>query len=368
MAATPQTEYGLVSDTFHVAITMIGAQAMREVLDLWKNVSAGGANATATLARFSVQALKLVGFHRKRAMAVADAYIRLSRALETGFTVQHIKGYPLNGSQTDEKGSVRLSQLRREFEDAVKAYAPSALDSTATVPDRDTLDKEDDSHPAEVSGGRYRPWRLEDFTEDDRAVLDFIKDLDKAVTDQESEAEREATDLINSILDAYDKKLKDGKDPTEAWTTAGLVIGRTGERIAMNGGRHTVANVAKVDDRAIGWVRVHNPVHGDTPCYFCAMLLSRQVFYKSSKAAQHKGTDQDPYDNAYHTNCHCSAEPVYSAEHYDTDDRFKMNRLMWKEYQNWRDGHSTQTWRQYMEQYRASHDGPHGNDTDPKNG
>jgi hypothetical protein len=69
---------------------------------------------------------------------------------------------------------------------------------------------------------------------------------------------------------------------------------------ALNGGRDVVLDSVEADQAAVGWYRVTD---GD-PCYFCAMIASRGVWYKTEATASFH-----PHDH-----CGCSAAPAYSRD------------------------------------------------------
>ena len=69
---------------------------------------------------------------------------------------------------------------------------------------------------------------------------------------------------------------------------------------ALNGGRDVVLDSVDADQVAVGWYRITD---GD-PCYFCAMIASRGVWYKSEATASFH-----PHDH-----CGCSAAPAYSKD------------------------------------------------------
>jgi len=69
---------------------------------------------------------------------------------------------------------------------------------------------------------------------------------------------------------------------------------------ALNGGRDAVLDSVQTDQAAVGWYRVTD---GD-PCYFCAMIASRGVWYKTEATASFH-----PHDH-----CGCSAAPAYSRD------------------------------------------------------
>lgn len=82
-------------------------------------------------------------------------------------------------------------------------------------------------------------------------------------------------------------------------------------RHAQAGGRQTVWENSEKDPVALGWIRVTKA----KPCYFCAMLASRGISYRSFKEgsfdvsnAQFSGDG----DAKVHDNCGCSLKAVYS--------------------------------------------------------
>lgn len=70
----------------------------------------------------------------------------------------------------------------------------------------------------------------------------------------------------------------------------------TAMRLALGGGRDTLAGNVVADQRAIGWARVTS----GNPCAFCAMVASRGPIYT-----------EDTVDFETHASCACSIEPVY---------------------------------------------------------
>ena len=79
---------------------------------------------------------------------------------------------------------------------------------------------------------------------------------------------------------------------TQASQTAAGTSSAAGSRHALTGGRDTIVEAAKADERAQGLRRVTS---GDS-CSFCSMLTTRTDFTYSFKA---------------HDGCHCQTQPVY---------------------------------------------------------
>ena len=78
----------------------------------------------------------------------------------------------------------------------------------------------------------------------------------------------------------------------QAVQTAAGTSSAAGSRHALTGGRDTITEAAKVDERAQGLRRVTS---GDS-CKFCSMLATRTDFTYEFKA---------------HDGCHCQSQPVY---------------------------------------------------------
>lgn len=70
-----------------------------------------------------------------------------------------------------------------------------------------------------------------------------------------------------------------------------------GMRHVLNGGRETLLQTVRADDRAVGWRRIT----GGKACEFCSMLAARGAVYSADTADFHS-----------HDGCSCSAEPVYA--------------------------------------------------------
>lgn len=132
---------------------------------------------------------------------------------------------------------------------------------------------------------------------------------------------------------------------SKALTASGI------ERLALQGGRETDAKIIELNKRVLGYVRVHNAVDGDSPCPFCAMLMSRGFDYKSRASGEL--TERDGGMVKYHYNCHCTAEPVYSVAKYKADPRYALNRKLDNEWQSAISGQvssdeALSAWREHM--------------------
>jgi len=130
-------------------------------------------------------------------------------------------------------------------------------------------------------------------------------------------------------------------------------------RHAQAGGRQTVFENAERDEIALGWVRVTKA----KPCFFCAMLASRGLHYRSFKEGSFDLSDArftGEGDAKVHDNCGCSLKPVY-AQNDKLVDRTKEFGDMWSRwgagggdaalrfrrgYEHWRETGDFLTWDQ----------------------
>lgn len=81
-------------------------------------------------------------------------------------------------------------------------------------------------------------------------------------------------------------------------------------RHAQAGGRQTIHESAARDRVALGWVRVTRA----NPCWFCAMLASRGLRYRSFKEGSFEMSDSrfnGDGDAKVHDDCGCSLKPVF---------------------------------------------------------
>lgn len=97
-----------------------------------------------------------------------------------------------------------------------------------------------------------------------------------------------------------------GMSPEQASQVALVRLSGSAGRLALLGGRQTIAQTVAGSDRIRGWRRVI----GGSACYFCAMLASRGAVYKDEQRAAFRGTS----GHKYHDHCHCLPEPLYEHE------------------------------------------------------
>jgi hypothetical protein len=156
-------------------------------------------------------------------------------------------------------------------------------------------------------------------------------------------------------LDQPARKVDTAREDLKSRTGAKLAA--NGERSVLDSARSAVDKIAENDDRVLGYVRVSRT---GTPCYWCAMLISRGlILYSSAKAAE-KTAD----GHAYHTHCHCYAVPVYSKDQFNSDPLFKLNHTYDKLWPNVTKGLSGKTavnaWRRYFRNHPSEVSGSPG--------
>lgn len=281
---------------FHSALVVLGADASIDALRDWQDVANTPANIASSVARFLARALGLVSAARQEARILALAYLRYSRALQTGYT--------FDGPQGGDLGA-----LGAEFYETVQELAPGLLEPDGSMIDDDT--------------GEVIVEAPEDF--DFEVGVEPLPEIDEDELDDLSEIilrEQIAESAVESLERHQPKPGLSADDADaqrdEARETAGSIVGQAIQREVMGGGREAVKEIGLKDKRVIGFARVSKT---GTPCGFCAMLISRGPVYKSAKTAT-----QTTEGGQYHGGCNCIEVEVYSIEQYNEDPRFDLNR------------------------------------------
>lgn len=121
-------------------------------------------------------------------------------------------------------------------------------------------------------------------------------------------------DMVNKMTDirrldvpAPQKQamIEDARKVTTAKLASAVV------RHAQAGGRQTIIDNTSQDETALGWIRVTRA----NPCFFCAMLASRGITYRSFKQGSFDLSDPrfiGSGDAKVHDGCGCSLKPVYT--------------------------------------------------------
>ena len=88
--------------------------------------------------------------------------------------------------------------------------------------------------------------------------------------------------------------------PQQAARTALTRVAGGAGRHVLDGGRQTVVQTVRADEKAVGWARAAS----GGACHFCAMLAGRGPVYKSRRTVSFEA----------HDHCGCQAVPVYSRD------------------------------------------------------
>jgi len=328
-------EASSVATTFHVAIALLGARTYLNVLALWGDVVPTQGRVRSTGETFWSQALNLMRIRRSQVEAITLPFLRLFRALLTGFTFQSLSNPVLT--------AVPLSMLRQDFYDALLEYAPEALDS-GLLPDLDIYDSQPAEEISDPDGSDYDPYNIEEWLDDLDIHIETLKDLEEILNELQADLDAEAQAVIDNlgpkrleqILEdlSQDDKLQSPRETEaereDAHQKVGNRVAAHADRIVQNSARHAETAVGRIDPRVKGFVRVHYPRGDVNPCGFCALLLTRgfvgSQLYKSFKSAGGETNDYGENPDEYHANCHCRAEEVFDLQLLEDDPRFGPNR------------------------------------------
>jgi hypothetical protein len=154
MAASKEPEVHAIAEAHRAAQARLGIAGSYLSIAEWGSVNT--LNASASGASWIVRALRMIFAIRKKSTRLAVAYIRLTRALETGYTL----GYP---EFSDDPDKMTMGVLREQFRDLLLEIAD--IDTTAS----DTTDvderwfeselrrAEEDSEPARIGSTSPTP-------------------------------------------------------------------------------------------------------------------------------------------------------------------------------------------------------------------
>lgn len=144
-------------------------------------------------------------------------------------------------------------------------------------------------------------------------------------------------------------------------------VARSVVRHAQAGSRQTIHDNAARDPVALGWVRVTR----EKPCFFCAMLASRGIHYRSFQEGSFDMSDArftGEGDAKVHDQCGCCLKPVYADNDplVDRTEKFAELWSLWgagggdaalrfrRGYEHWSRTGDYLTWDQANEGLRAS--------------
>lgn len=329
-STTRQAEADRVDVLYYWCLNQLGNAIALDALKEWENIPASS-QATRASEWWLTRILKLIFGFRKEAADLAVAYYRLNRALRTGYAPTYGDEQP-GDSTTLEELRVAFEEIVDNIDEQTKGDAP---------PDLNAGDGKDESTWEPVT--EHDPSHAKLTDEDGPIELEHVANIDELIKAAEDAAEQEARDLLTnvgsgSLVKKLDKIKADDERReakiAEAHKVAGSRQASAAMRVAMNAARGLVYSLSETDERVIGWVRYSESGH---PCAFCAMLISREVMYKTRAKAIAKerdgarnvdttnGTAANDADK-YHLNCRCTAVPVFSLEQFDNNPLYQQNR------------------------------------------
>lgn len=128
------------------------------------------------------------------------------------------------------------------------------------------------------------------------------------------EADRQLEESLRVTGPVGLKKQASRIDKEAARRKMGERMGGSAQRQVLGPARKLTVDTIEKSKVIVGYRRVTS----DSPCAFCAMLASRGPVYHSETSAEIVGSGRirgsRDVGSAYHDNCHCVAEPVYSTD------------------------------------------------------
>ena len=87
------------------------------------------------------------------------------------------------------------------------------------------------------------------------------------------------------------------------------------QKLVTDVGRDTIETAVEDDDEAWGFARYARP----GACYFCALMASRGVVYKSEESAGRRANQRFEGEGTakFHDHCHCTITPVFAGQEYE---------------------------------------------------
>ena len=330
MAASKEEEVYAIAEAHRAAQARLGIAGAYLSIAEWGSVNP--LNASASGALWVARALRMIYAIRRKSTRLAVSYVRLTRALETGYTL----GYP---EYSDDPNTLTMGALREQFRALLLDIAD--LDTAPS----DASDDDERWFESELRRAEADPLPMQDKihfpdTEIDKQIQDWldtagaddgdnvkIEDFDWGSEMDPKDVEKAFQDyLTNSVVKAHETKVKqltgsddppglvmrkvDNANSASASNGGGLV-----DQLGITAGRQVISRVFDGDRRVKAYCRVCRP----GACAFCTLMAARGFVYKSEHAA---GTDGI---NDYHKNCHC-----YSILRFVDKPQLPEQNAFWK--------------------------------------
>ena len=317
---TPAEKEALeVEKAYSRAYVQYGAVAALQVVQAWEGVDRLTPSGRLMLLS-AVTAHVLAG--RKKMAALAVRRTQLVNALRKG---RQLKGGP-DGAETLQDLREALTEALKDV-GAARAKRAVGLDANMVI-------------PVSAEAG---------------SVAGLIEEINDGIdTDIENVVEALGNGRLGKIA------RKEGVVTPKDVRTSRDLVASGAERLVLNGGRQTDAQILQLNRDLLGFVRVHD-YREDEPCGFCAMLMSRGPVYGSHRAAEGFYNEDAEEWNKYHFNCHCSAVSVYSQREWLTNPLLADNRMYQQEWNRViKDRYSGDAalseWRKHVKSLNASRD------------
>ena len=326
MPSPRDTEVRAIEEAHRAAQARLGVAGAYLAMAEWGSVSP--LNASETGSSWVARSLIMINAIRRKSTRLAVSYIRLVRALETGYTL----GYP---EYSDDPDTLTMGDLRKQFTELLLDVADITTEPSNTT---DSDEKWFESELRRIDETEVR--RPNRILMADTAIEEPVQDwLDKALSNDSdsvvvepfewnSEMTRDDIDksfqklLERDVVEAADRRAKSlaaneriatyRKKLQENHDAAGSIGGGYVDHGGISAGREVIDHVVHKDKRVKVYARGTRP----GCCAFCAMLAASGWHYATAKAALHTtkdtsrtGQDMSPdMENGmrlFHRNCKC---------------------------------------------------------------
>jgi len=329
MATSKDDEVRAIEEAHRAAQARLGIAGAYLAMSEWGSVNP--LNASESGSSWVARSLILINAIRRKSSRLAATYVRLVRALETGYTLD----YP---EYSDNPDTLTLGDLRTQLRDVLLEIAN--IDHEAT----DTDNEAEERFEAELRRAQRDPEPRQDrinfsVTEIDDQIQNWLDNADDndddRVTvedfdwgsDMEPEQIQDAFQkaLTEQVVETYEKQTKaiwrdeelTGRQAQakvdKAFSAAGSLGGGRVDRYGISGGREVIDRVIAMDRRVMAWARGTRP----NCCAFCALLASRGWVYKKNAGTLAKDADGNYYQGTRNRTTRAGNEA--SADSFDAN-------------------------------------------------
>ena len=324
-----EDEVSAIQTAHRAAQARLGVSGAYLAMYEWGSVST--LHASETGSSWVARSLVMINAIRRKSRRLAASYIRLVRALETGYTLE----YP---EYSDDPDTLSMGVLREQFRDVLLEIADLTTTTTTTEDPDERWFESELRHVTEIEPARpdrinmadtsideqIQSWLDAADDDDDSPVIEEPFDWDSEMSPEDIEDAFQKA-LENDVVKAAEEQAKkirrrDKDEPAEAVlkrlqgshdATGSLGGGRV-DRYGISAGRELLDHAIQKDRR----IKVYG--RGTRPgcCAFCAMLAANGWYYTSAAGAMgtrnkksRQGNDMSAsMENGfrlYHDNCKC---------------------------------------------------------------